>query len=112
MENVGTDFDLRMQGDPEPSKIVPLPVKGNVPAPQISEGTEWALARALLHTEGQGPHRSWFQALVRAERAGGRLTLRALSRFRAAYVQTPLSRRLLAPVQSVDADVAEISLIL
>ena len=38
-KNVGPDFDLRMQGDPEPAKVVPLPVKGHVTAPEISEGT-------------------------------------------------------------------------
>ena len=111
-KNVGPDFDLRMQGDPEPAKVVPLPVKGHVTAPEISEGTEWALARAVLHAEDQGLYGSWFQALSRAERAGGRLILKAPSRFHAAYVQTHLSARLLAAVQAVDADVAEISLVL
>lgn len=111
-KNVGPDFDLRMQGNPEPEKVVPLPVKGHVTAPEISEGTEWALARAVLHAEDQGLYGSWFQALARVERAGARLTLKAPSRFHAAYVQTHLLTRLLATVQAVDADVAEISLVL
>lgn len=111
-KNVGPDFDLRMQGDPEPAKVVPLQVRGNVSPPQISDGSEWTLARAVLHAEDQGLYGSWIQALVRSERAGGRLILKAPSRFHAAYVQTHLSARLLAAVQAVDGDVAEISLIL
>lgn len=111
-KNVGPDFDLRMQGDAEPAKVVPLQVWGHVEPPQVSEGTEWALARAILHTEDQGLYGSWFQALVRTERAGGRLTLKAPSRFHAAYVQTHLTFRLLAAVQAVDGDVDEISLVL
>ena len=101
-----------MQGDPEPAKVVPLQAKGNVAPPDISDGTEWTLARAVLHAEDQGLYGSWFQALVRAERAGGRLTLKAPSRFHAAYVQTHLSARLLVAVQAVDGDVTEIVLIL
>jgi hypothetical protein len=106
--NVGPDFDLRMHGGPSTSDVVPLPVKGHVLAPQITEGTEWALARALLHTEDQGLYGSWFQALRRTERAGGRLCLAAPSRFHAAYVQTHLAARVLAAVQAVDSDVNEV----
>lgn len=110
--NVGPDFDLRMHGGPQTSEVIPLPVKGHVPAPEITEGTEWALARAILHSENQGIYGSWIQALTRADRAGGRLTLRAPSRFHAAYVQTHLSARILATVQSVDGDLSEIVFIL
>lgn len=106
--NVGPDFDLRMRATPETSHIVPLPVKGSVPAPDISDENEWTLAKAILHTEDQGTYGSWLRALVRSDRAGGRLTLRAPSRFHGAYVQTHLSGRILAACQSVDADVSEI----
>lgn len=111
-KNVGPDYDLRMQGDPEPAKVVPLQVRGNVAPPDISDGAEWTLARAVLHAEDQGLYGSWFQALIRAERAGGRLTLKAPSRFHAAYVQTHLLARLLVAVQAVDGDITEIVLIL
>lgn len=110
--HVGPDFDLRMNGGPSVSDVVPLPVRGNVPAPQITGNTEWALARAVLHAEDQGLYGSWIQALIRIERAGCRLSLRAPSRFHAAYVQTHLTGRLLAAVQTVDSDVTEIAITL
>ncbi|WP_298864925.1 hypothetical protein [uncultured Sulfitobacter sp.] len=110
--NVGPDFDLRMHGTPATSDVVALPVKGQIIAPEISDGTEWALARGILHAENQGVYGSWIQALTRVNRAGGRLSLRAPSRFHAAYVQTHLSARLLAAVQAVDSDVSEIAVVL
>ena len=70
-QNVGPDFDLRMHGGPVSTDIVALPVKGHVAAPEISEGSEWALARAILHRENEGLYGSWIQALTRAGRAGG-----------------------------------------
>ncbi|WP_300038278.1 hypothetical protein [uncultured Roseobacter sp.] len=107
---VGPDFELRM-GAPEAPDVVPLPVRGTVPAPQVSDGTEWALAQAVLHAGDPGTYASWLAALERTERAGGRLTLRAPSRFHAAYVQTHLERRVLAACRDVDADVSEIRII-
>jgi hypothetical protein len=104
---VGSDFELRMSGT-ETGKVVALPVRGTVPAPDPSGNTEWALAQAILHAEDPGAYASWLAALVREERAGGRLTLRAPSRFHAAYVQTHLHRRLLAACRSVDAGVSEV----
>ena len=92
-------------------KVVSLPVKGPVPAPELSGGTEWALAQALLHAEDPASYAAWMSALERAERAGGRLTLRAPSRFHAAYVQTHLERRVLAALKEVDADVAEVRVV-
>lgn len=111
-QNVGPDFDLRMHGGPVSTDIVALPVKGHVAAPEISEGSEWALARAILHRENEGLYGSWIQALTRAGRAGGRLLLRAPSRFHAAYVQTHLTARILTAVQAVDGDVSEIAVVL
>jgi hypothetical protein len=109
---VGPDFDLRMHGGPATSDIVPLPVKGRVQAPDLTDATEWALARGVLHSEDQGLYGSWFQALKRVERAGGRLTLCAPSRFHAAYVQTHLVGRILAAAQAVDQDITEIAITL
>ncbi|MDW4499251.1 hypothetical protein R5H30_14760 [Sulfitobacter sp. D35] len=108
--NVGSDFEIRMgQGDAaEGAQVVPMPVRGTVAAPDLSEGTEWALAQALLHAEDAGTYGAWVAALARVERAGGRLTLRAPSRFHAAYVQTHLGARLLAACRDVDADVSEV----
>ncbi|WP_415400658.1 hypothetical protein [Tateyamaria sp. SN3-11] len=109
---VGPDFELRMgQGDvPEP-KVVPMPVKGDVRAPDLSAGTEWALAQAVLHGEDPGLYASWIAGLARAERVGGCLTLRAPSRFHGAYVQTHLERRILAACREVDGNVSEVRIV-
>lgn len=109
--NVGPDFDLRMSGKPEQLPIVPLPVNGHVPAPDTSSGSEWALAQAILYTEAPDLYGSWLRNLVRVKRAGGRLILRAPSRFHGSYVQTHLARRILGACQTVDADVTEIAVI-
>ncbi|MEL6451829.1 MAG: hypothetical protein AAFQ19_11255 [Pseudomonadota bacterium] len=109
---VGPDFELRMgQGDAAPDKVVPLPVKGVVQAPDLSAGTEWALAQAVLHGEDAGLYASWIAGLERAARSGGCLTLRAPSRFHGAYVQTHLERRLLLACREVDDSVHEIRIV-
>lgn len=105
--NVGADFELRM-GQQETPKVVALAVKGTVPPPDVTPGTEWALAQALLHAEDAGTYASWLAALSRVERAGGRLTLSAPSRFHAAYVQSHLSARVLAALREVDSDLSEV----
>lgn len=106
--NVGPDFDLRMQGSPEPSRVVPLPVRGVAPAAPSQDGTEWALAQGILHSEDAGLYGSWLHNLKRQDRAGGRLTLRAPSRFHGAYVQSHLMDRLLVALQAVDGDVSDV----
>ena len=107
---VGSDFELRM-GVEETPKVVPLPVAGAVPAPDVEQGTEWALAQAVLHSEDAGSYASWLAALERVERAGGRLTLRAPSRFHAAYVQTHLAGRILTALREIDADVSDLRVV-
>ncbi|MFG6515435.1 hypothetical protein ACGYKD_16685 [Sulfitobacter sp. TB366] len=109
--NVGPDFDMRMGGKQEQSPIVSLPVKGHIPAPDTSSGSEWALAQAILYNEAPDLYGSWLRNLVRVERAGGRLILRAPSRFHGSYVQTHLTRLILSACQAVDADVTEITVI-
>ncbi len=108
---VGSDFELRMGAGDESQTVVPLPVKTPVAAPDVSSGSEWVLAQALLHAEDAGAYAAWISALTRAERAGGRLTLRAPSRFHAAYVQTHLERRILAALREVDGDVSEVRVV-
>lgn len=108
---VGPDFDLRMQAKPEPTNVVSLSSRKTVTAPDISSGTEWALAQALLHSEDAALFGSWIAALCRESRAGGRLTLRAPSLFHATYVQSHLSARLKAAVRSVDSDVSEVVIV-
>ena len=105
---VGPDFQQRLEGAPGGAEVVPLPVKGNVPAPDLSDGREWSLAQALIHAEDPAVYGSWVRALRRRDRAGGRLTLTAPSRFHAAYVNTHLMARLLAACRSVDGEVSEL----
>lgn len=107
---VGPDFELRM-GAPDEAKVVPMPVKGDVRPPDVSSGSEWALAKAVLHASDAGLYASWVSGLERVERAGGRLTLRAPSRFHGCYVQTHLERQILAALQDVDTDVSEVRVI-
>ncbi|MDF3362711.1 hypothetical protein HLM50_16705 [Sulfitobacter sp. Ks41] len=109
--NVGPDFDLRMSGKPDETPVVSLPVRGHVPAPDLSDGSEWALAQSILYTEAPDLYGSWLCNLVRVERAGGRLVLRAPSRFHGSYVQTHLLRQILSACQAVDGDVTEVSVI-
>lgn len=106
---VGPDFDARMRGTPEEdSKVVPLHAVASIPAPDFKDGNEWSLAQAILHAENPTQYGSWFHALVRTERAGGRLTLTAPSRFHASYVEAHLKRMILSVCQSVDDGVSEI----
>ncbi len=106
--NVGPDFDMRMQGQPETDRVVAMPTRGKTPVPDIGDGLEWSLAQALLHAEDPNNYGSWLHALTRADRAGGRLTLKAPTRFHGAYVQTHLLRRIIAACQAVDADVTDV----
>ncbi|MCF6446002.1 hypothetical protein [Nereida sp. MMG025] len=110
-EAVGPDYALRMEGVEVPDKVVPLQVKGSLPPPDLSAGTEWALAQGVLHAEDAASYGSWLRALERVERAGGRLTLRAPTRFHAAYVQTHLWPRVVAACQSVDDTVSDVVLV-
>ena len=109
--NVGPDFDLRMTGQPETPEVVPLPIKGTLPPPDTSSGTEWALAQAILYTETPDKYASWLRNLARVGRAGGRLTLKAPSRFHCNYVQTHLVKHVLLACQAVDPDVTDIALV-
>ncbi|QBF34237.1 hypothetical protein [Thalassococcus sp. S3] len=108
---VGPDFELRMGQSEEQPKVVALPVKGAIKPPDMSEGTDWALAQGVLHAEDEGLYASWFAGLSRAERAGGRLSLKAPSRFHGAYVQTHLEERLLRACQAVDDSISEVRII-
>lgn len=108
--SVGPDFALRLEGAPAET-VVPFPVKGTVKAPEIDAATEWGLARAILYTEDQGRFAAWIQGLERIGRAGGRLTLKAPSRFHAAYVQTHLEGVLLRACREVDGDVSAVEII-
>jgi len=92
---VGPDFDLRMQGpDKQDNKVIPLPIRGDVPKLRDLDGSDWALAQAVLHADDPATYGSWFHALTCQGRAGERITLQAPSRFHATYVQSHLLGRL------------------
>ena len=107
---IGSDFVVRLEGAPVET-VVPFPVKGTVAAPDVYDATEWGLARAILYQQDAGRYGAWLQALRRVERAGGRLTLQAPSRFHAAYVQTHLTAALLAACQAVDGAINTIDIV-
>lgn len=108
---VGPDFVLRL-GETPPSDIVPLPVKGRVDPPTLTDDTEWTLAQAILHAEDEATYGAWLRHLKRRERQGARLVLAAPSRFHAAYVETHLKARVLAACRAVDDGVGEVALVL
>jgi DNA-binding MarR family transcriptional regulator len=110
--DVGPDFDQRMRGTVETDeRIVPLPLRGmDVPAPDVTQGTEWVLAQAILHREDPAIYGAWLRALTRHGRAGGRLILTAPSRFHAAYVQTHLAARLLSACKLVDPELTDVTI--
>lgn len=110
-DHVGPDFALRMGEGPAPN-VVPMTPNTQPAPPDVSAGTEWALAQALLHAEDAATYGAWVAALQRVERAGGRLTLRAPSRFHAAYVQTHLAARLRAAVREIDSEVSELRFVI
>ncbi|NDW01642.1 hypothetical protein [Salipiger sp. PrR002] len=110
--DVGPDLEQRLSGsEPADEKVVPLPVKGKIPAPNLADESEWGLARAVLHGEDPALYAAWFAALERRERAGGRLVLIAPSRFHASYVSGHLGARLLSACRAVDGGVDEVQVV-
>ncbi len=65
----------------------------------------------MLHQEDPAIYTAWIAALTRSERAGGRLTLTAPSRFHANYVLSHLKPRLLAACRDVDELMSDIAVI-
>ncbi len=114
-QNVGPDFEQRLEGQCADQQgdqsVVPFPKAGKVDAPDVSAGTEWALARAILYREDEAGYGAWLQTLQRDSRAGGRLMLFAPSRFHATYVQAHYSERILAACRAVDGAVSEIAIL-
>lgn len=109
---IGPDFVHRLgaEEDADPGNVVPMPLRkgATVPPPDLSSGTEWALAQGVLHSEDPAIYQTWFAGLTRLRRDGARLVLSAPSRFHGSYVETHLAGRLIAACRSVDADVAEV----
>lgn len=113
-DKVGPDFDLRMQAGQAPAEtanVVPLNATARIAAPDVTEGSEWALARALLHSQDTASYGTWIAALDRVDRAGGRVILKAPSRFHASYVEAHLGARIFDALRAVDDSVAQVSII-
>lgn len=111
---IGPDFVERLsqyQAGPSEQKVVPLPIKGTVPAPDMGDGRDWDLAKARLHGEDEAVYGSWFRNLTRKERAGHCLVLEAPSRFHAGYVSAHHQDRLLAACHAVDATISQIRVV-
>ncbi|WP_226628828.1 hypothetical protein [Alloyangia pacifica] len=109
--DVGPDFEQRLSGSEPDEKVVPLPIKGKIPAPDLADDSDWGLAKAILHEEDPALYAAWFAALDRRERAGGRLVLGAPTRFHASYVASHLGARLLSACRGVDAGIDEVQVI-
>jgi hypothetical protein len=107
--DVGPDFEARLvspdQNGCGGASVVPLPVRGSVPAPSVDGDTEWDIARVSLHAADPGLYAAWLHALKRQGRAGDRLILKAPSRFHASYVATHLAARIVAACSIVDETV-------
>lgn len=107
---VGPDFAHRMKGEetlPD-TNVIPLTPTRQIAEPSLQDGSEWALATAILYREDPASYANWLQALRRDGRAGGRLVLRAPSRFHATYVMSHLAARVIAALQEVDEDITSI----
>ena len=108
---VGPDFALRMGATPPP---VPQGAPGNVisfplvPKPQ-GQGV-WAEVQAALHAENPALYATWFAALLAVEGPGGRLSLRAPSRFHAAFLTTHHLARIRELVQARAPEVTTVSI--
>ena len=109
-EAVGPDFAIRLDGGAE-QKVVPFSPAAAPPPVPDPESSEWGLARAILYQQDTSRFGAWLNALKRSERAGGRLILKAPSRFHAAYVQTHLQAAILNACRAVDDTVNAIEII-
>ena len=107
--SVGPDFVQRMgaQSEPEETGGDVVPFTGGVRsvAPDISDGSLWSLAAAVLHNQSAAAYGAWFRPLQEKGRAGGNLVLTAPSSFHAHYVQTHYYDLLLSVLQNLDASV-------
>jgi len=106
---IGPDYVVRLSPAPAPT-VVAFP-SGGQEAPAVDEATEWGLAQLILHQQDPARFGAWLKGLQRVGRAGGRLTLRAPSRFHAAYVQTHLLGAVLAACEAVDDGVSTIEVV-
>ncbi|SDE42345.1 DnaA N-terminal domain-containing protein [Ruegeria marina] len=104
---LGADFTDRIDQEPRTESNV-VPFQANVAAPPDGTEDTWSLVQAALHARDPELWSSWFRHLSEAERAGGRATLMAPSRFMADYIASQWTGRLLAAYARVDPSVRSI----
>ncbi len=102
---VGPDFDERMRGryrEEAPVKVVQLsdyskPAEDELP--QTGPGT-WQRAMSRLAQDNADQFKAWFSQLQFIDFTAGVLTLRTPSKFAQRYIETHLTRPLLAAVEA------------
>lgn len=107
---VGPDFVVRLDPAPTPTVVPFRPAETGEP-PKINDAHEWGLAQAILYQQDPSRFDAWLKGLIRHDRAGGRLILRAPSRFHATYVQTHLALAILTACQAVDGEIASVEIV-
>lgn len=107
---IGSDFEERMGQGAEPeTNVVPFQSKALPPAPDGED--VWSAVQTVLHGRDPELWSSWFQHLTEAERAGGRVTLMAPSRFMADYIAQNWTARLVAAYGRVDPSIRAVRIV-
>ncbi|MDP5220895.1 hypothetical protein Q5Y75_27275 [Ruegeria sp. 2205SS24-7] len=104
---IGSDFQARMDHQPEPvTNVVPFKVSSTASLP---DGEDiWGQVQSVLHGRDPELWASWFQHLVEADRAGGVATLMAPSRFMADYIAQKWTGRVLAAYARFDPSIRSV----
>lgn len=107
-EAIGPDFIARVQpeaaGAGQGANVVPLrPV-----AAPVSDGSLWAEAQGVFHTQDAAGYAAWVEKLTVVDMTEGVMRLMAPSRFHARYVATNLAERLLVILRRIDPSVQRI----
>lgn len=106
--NVGPDFVQRMGGDgPAPETATVVPFRRPPPAGQ----GPWAAVARHLAEEDAPTYATWFAGLTEAGIEEGCLTLRAPTRFHAAYVTGHLLERLRIAARRADPTIAAVRVV-
>lgn len=106
---VGSDFEERMgtfKGLNEGQSVVQTTV---VQFPS-TDRSEWSRTRPSLRQADPARYDAWFKPLIRDDRQGSLLRLRAPSSFHAGYVTTHLIGDLTRAVRSIDTSVESIEI--
>jgi hypothetical protein len=106
---IGPDFVARVQPSEvqhAPANVVPLrPV-----AAPVNDGTLWANAQAVFHSQDAAGFSAWVEKLTVVDYEAGQLTLAAPSKFHATYVTTNLLDRLMVILRRIDPSIAKVAI--